>query len=192
MLKEAESFWTSIAGKVRRLIQSETQNTFRCERYDVTTAPADGKIGVTLPLGQTEIFIPYSAEVESATVGDTVLVVWWGSMSNAKAYYFGNGYAGASGGGGGSDVLLGTISTNTTWTQQTDDWTQTVTVSGATVTENSKVDLQPDTTVLAQMISDGTSAMYIENNAGTLTAHAIGTAPSVALTVQCTITEVEP
>jgi len=68
MLKEAENFWASIAGKVKSLIKSETQNTFRCERYDVTTAPANGKIGVTLPMGDNEIFIPHSAEVAGASV----------------------------------------------------------------------------------------------------------------------------
>jgi len=185
MLKEAENFWASIAGKVKSLIKSETQNTFRCERYDVTTAPANGKIGVTLPMGDNEIFIPHSAEVAGASVGDTVLVIWWGSMSNAKAYYFGNGYE-----GGGGSVLLGSISTTTTWTQQTDDWTQAVTITGATVTSNSKVSLQPDTPAIKQLIFDGVSAMFIENNAGALTAHAIGAAPTVALTIQCTVTEV--
>ena len=83
-----------------------------------------------------------------------------------------------------------TITTTTSWTTQTDDYTQTVTVSGATVTANSKVDLQPDTTALTQMLSDGCTALYVENNAGTLTLHALGTAPTVALTIQCTVTEV--
>lgn len=185
MLKEAESFWSAIAGKVKSLIKSETQNTFRCERYDVTTAPSGGKIGVTLPMGDSEIFIPHSDEVANATVGDTVLVVWWGSMSNAKAYYFGNGYEGGAGG-----PQLGSITTSTTWTTQTNDYTQTVTVSGATVTSNSKVDLQPDTTAITQLITDGVTALFIENNNGTLTAHAVGASPTAALTLQCTVTEV--
>jgi len=83
-----------------------------------------------------------------------------------------------------------TITTTTSWTTQTDDYTQTVTVSGATVTANSKVDLQPDTTALTQMLSDGCTALYVENNAGTLTLHAVGAAPSASLTVQCIVTEV--
>lgn len=69
-------------------------------------------------------------------------------------------------------------------------YTQTVTVSGYTVTANSKVDLQPDATTIAQLITDGVSALYIVNNNGTLTAYAVGTAPTAALTVQATITEV--
>lgn len=86
--------------------------------------------------------------------------------------------------------VLGSITTTTTWAQQTDDWTQTVTVSGATVTSNSKVDLQAGTPVIAQLLSDGVSALYAENNAGTVTLHAVGAAPSAALTLQCTVTEV--
>ena len=94
MLSEALSFWEAIAGKVKQLVQRETKNTFRCERYEVTTAPNGTKIGVTLPLGTTEIFLPYSSELASATVGASVLVVWWGSMSNAKVYYYADGYRG--------------------------------------------------------------------------------------------------
>ena len=85
---------------------------------------------------------------------------------------------------------VGSITTSTTWTTQTSDYTQTVTVSGATVTSNSKVDLQPDTTALTQMLSDGCTALYVENNAGTLTLHALGAALTAALTIQCTVTEV--
>ena len=94
MLSEAKSFWDAIAGKVRELIRGETQNTFRMERYDVTTAPNGSRIGVTKPFGTNEIFLPYSAEVANATVGAPVLVTWWGSMSNAKVYYYADGYRG--------------------------------------------------------------------------------------------------
>lgn len=69
-------------------------------------------------------------------------------------------------------------------------YTQTVTVAGATVTANSKVDIQPDATALQQMIDDGAAALYIENNAGTLTAYAVNAALSVDVTVQVTVTEV--
>ena len=96
MLSEALSFWNAIAGKVSALIKGETKNAMRCERYEVTTAPNGTKIGVTLPMGSNEIFLPYSNEVASATVGTPVLVVWWGSMSNAKVCYFADGYRGTS------------------------------------------------------------------------------------------------
>ena len=96
MISEAQRFWDAIAGKVKQAAQDVAQNTFRCERYEVTTAPNGYKMGVTLPLGTKEIFLPYSNEVSGATVGSQVLVVWWGSMSNAKVYYYANGYDGGS------------------------------------------------------------------------------------------------
>lgn len=98
MLTPAEEFWKSIEGKIRSLVEEEMKNSFQCQRYDVTTAPDGSVIGVTQPFGETELFIPYSQEVATAVVGDTVLVVWWASMSNAKAYYFADGYRGSTGG----------------------------------------------------------------------------------------------
>ena len=94
MLSEAQRFWDAIVGKVRKVAQEVTKNTFRCERYTVTTAPNGTKMGVTLPMGSKEIMLPYSQEVASATVGSQVLVVWWGSMSNAKVDFFADGYSG--------------------------------------------------------------------------------------------------
>ena len=79
-----------------------------------------------------------------------------------------------------------TLSTN--WTGAASPYTQSVTISGTTA--NSKVDLQPDATVIQQMTDDGTVALYITNVDGTLTANAVGEKPTVALTIQATITEV--
>lgn len=69
-------------------------------------------------------------------------------------------------------------------------YTQTVTVTGATVTADSKVDIQPDATAIQQMISDDVFALFIENNSGVLTAYAIGAALTVNVTVQVTVMEV--
>ena len=38
--------------------------------------------------------------------------------------------------------------------------------------------------------ADGVAALWVENNNGTLTAYALGAAPSAAMTAQCTVTEV--
>lgn len=65
-------------------------------------------------------------------------------------------------------------------------YTQTVTISGATISSNTKVDLQPDATAITQMLSDGVMALYIDNNSGTLTATAVGAAPTANMTIQCT------
>ena len=81
-----------------------------------------------------------------------------------------------------------TVTLSTDWVGDASPYTQTVTISGTTV--NSKVDLQPDATAITQMADDGTVALYIANDNGTLTANAVGEKPSVALTIQATITEV--
>lgn len=67
-------------------------------------------------------------------------------------------------------------------------YTQTVTITGITV--NSKVDIQMDATSLGVLIDSGTSAIWMENNNGTITAKCIGDKPSADMTVQVTITEV--
>ena len=81
-----------------------------------------------------------------------------------------------------------TVILSTNWTGDASPYTQTVTISGTTA--NSKVDLQPDATAIAQMADDGVVALYIANDNGTLTANAVGERPTVELTIQATITEV--
>ena len=81
-----------------------------------------------------------------------------------------------------------TVTLSTNWTGDASPYTQTVTISGTTT--NSKVDLQPDATAIAQMTDDGTVALYIANDNGTLTANAVGEKPTIELTIQATITEV--
>lgn len=68
-------------------------------------------------------------------------------------------------------------------------YTQAVTIAGATA--QSRVDMQPDETVLTQMLDDGVNALFIKNDNGTLTATALGAAPKADLSVQVTITEVK-
>ena len=82
---------------------------------------------------------------------------------------------------------VGSISLTTTWSGN-GPYTQTVSISGGTA--NSKIDLQPNSTVLTQLMTDGVTAMYIENNNGTFTAYALGATPSAALNIQYTRTEV--
>lgn len=84
---------------------------------------------------------------------------------------------------------VGTISLSASWTGAASPYTQTVTVTGATVTSASKVDIQLTATQIASLITDGVQGMVVENNAGTLTVYAVGSAPSAAMTVQVTVTE---
>ena len=78
--------------------------------------------------------------------------------------------------------------TAASWAGSASPYTQSVTISGITV--NSKVDIQMDATALGVLIDSGTSAIWIENNNGTLTAKAMGEKPNANLSVQVTITEV--
>lgn len=112
---------------------------------------------------------------------------------NSGKYLTTNGSAlswGTPSGGGGSTVYTDTITTTTSWSGN-GPYTQTVTLAHYTPTAYSKVDIQPDATAIAQLISDGVQALYISNNNGTLTMYAVGAAPTAALTLQVTITETE-
>ena len=93
-LNDGIAFWNALKAKITPLIRQETSNCFRVQRYDVTTAPNGTTLGVTLPEGNKEIKIPYSQEVSTAVVGDTVIVGWYGSLSTARAIWFGKGFVG--------------------------------------------------------------------------------------------------
>ena len=91
--------------------------------------------------------------------------------------------------GAATPSQVGSISLSSSWSGS-DPYSQTVTVTGATVTANSKVDIQLTAAQIASLIAVGVTGMVIENNSGTLTAWAVGASPS-AMTVQVTVTEVE-
>lgn len=84
----------------------------------------------------------------------------------------------------------GTVTLSAAWSGL-GPYYQTVTVTGATVTANSEVSLRPTAAQLDSLILEGVTAMMIENNGGTLTAYSLGAAPSAAMTIECTVTEVE-
>lgn len=91
--------------------------------------------------------------------------------------------------GAAEPVQVGSVSLSGSWSGS-GPYSQTVTVTGATVTANSKVDIQLTAAQIASLVSAGVTGLVIENNAGTLTAWAVGASPS-AMTVQVTVTEVE-
>lgn len=84
---------------------------------------------------------------------------------------------------------VGSVTLSDTWTGSASPYSQTVTVTGATVTANSRVDLQPTAAQIASLISDGVTGLVIENNNGTLTAYAVGAETTAEMTVQCTVEE---
>lgn len=92
MLSEVNAFAKALEPLIRKIVDERMKNALRVERFQVTTA-ADGSVmGVRQPYGN-EIFLPYSQEVASASEGDSVLVLWRGSLSTAKVWCFGNGPA---------------------------------------------------------------------------------------------------
>jgi len=90
-----------------------------------------------------------------------------------------------------SGTQLGSITTSTTWSGN-DPYTQVVTIDYAIVSKNSKIDLQPDASLISSLSSAGITAMYVENNDGVFMLYTIGGFLSSPITIQCTVTEVVP
>ena len=86
-------------------------------------------------------------------------------------------------------IAAGTVTLSADWTGS-GPYTQTVSVTGAQADAKSRVDLQPSAAQLSALLAAGVRALVIENDAGALTAHALGAHPSAAMTLQCTVTEV--
>lgn len=92
MLRDAADFAEALRPLIERLIKEQTQNVLRVERFDVAE-PGNGTVmGVRQPFGNT-IFLPYSNAVSGAKEGDTVLVLWRGTLSTGKVWTFADGPA---------------------------------------------------------------------------------------------------
>lgn len=99
-----------------------------------------------------------------------------------------------SGGSGGSEQTQGegtraNISLPGAWTGN-DPYTQPVTITGYTVTANTRADIVQSDAIIEQMLSDGVDTIYIENDNGIFTAYAIGGRPSTAYDLTIVLTEV--
>lgn len=70
---------------------------------------------------------------------------------------------------------------------ETDVYQQTVVVPGGT--SKTKVDLQPDYSVLQKLAADGVRGLYVENDNAVFKAIAMGSAPTESLYIQATLLE---
>lgn len=82
--------------------------------------------------------------------------------------------------------VVGSMALSATWEGE-GPYTQEVTLPN--ITAKSKIDLQPDATVLSQLIRDRTLALWVQNDDGELTVYALGSAPTAQLTIQYVRTE---
>lgn len=85
---------------------------------------------------------------------------------------------------------LATVNLSSSW-NGTGPYTQTVTISGQTITNKTKVDVQPDSTVIQSMMNNGIYGLYIENNNSTLTAYCVGGHFSDSISIQVSLSEVQ-
>lgn len=85
---------------------------------------------------------------------------------------------------------IATVSLSSTWSGS-GPYTQTVTIAGQTITAKTKVDVQPNSTVITNMMNNNVYSLYIENNNGTLTAYAVGGKTSTSLSLQVSLVEVQ-
>lgn len=70
-----------------------------------------------------------------------------------------------------------------------DTYSQVVTVNNATITENSKIDLQPTADDLCKLYDWGIT-LTTENNNRVVKVYAVGGQPDASLSIQATVTEV--
>lgn len=88
-----------------------------------------------------------------------------------------------------------TVTATTAWTEQstlngTEYWEQTVTIPGLTASD--QVDIALDADALNQLVLDGVIALWAENDNGTCILKTLGAAPTAALTLYLTLTNITP
>ena len=87
--REASEFWNALKPMIDEEIKTQTRGMVQRRKMKVTTAPSlnTNKIGVTEPFG-SEMFIPFTTNLISASVGDVVWVEFMYGMTNAFASMF--------------------------------------------------------------------------------------------------------
>lgn len=177
---------SDVIGQINAHNESETaHNDIRTGKQDKITASGllkgDGAGGVTNAVAGTDYQTPLTTEGAQTLGIDSTPTSGSRNLITSGAVY-------TSLQNKADTTKKTTVTLTTNWTGDASPYTQAVTISGTTA--NSKVDLQPDATAIAQMANDGTVALYIANDNGVLTAYAVGEKPTTELTIQATVTEV--
>ena len=73
------------------------------------------------------------------------------------------------------------------WASASGYYTQEITLTDTT--NNTKADINPDITVMNQMMNDSVTGMYVANDNSIFTVYAIGNAPTANITVQLVLNE---
>lgn len=95
---------------------------------------------------------------------------------------------------GGKQATIGTTSVtlaSSSWSGS-GPYTQAVSVSGYTVTANTMADVSCDNATLTSLMDMGVSALYVQNNSGTLTAYCHGALPTESITLTLTVYDQTP
>lgn len=123
------------------------------------------------------------------------MAMYYGDSTNKAKKIVLAGAPGPQGpqGPAGPPASLQTVQTTTNWAKKatsagTQYWEQAVTVPG--LTAQAQVDIALDADGLNRLLTGGVSALWAENNMGNLTVKTLGAAPTAALTLYLTITEV--
>ena len=92
----------------------------------------------------------------------------------------------------GKAQSIATLTLSNQWIGSSSPYYQNITVTGYTVSANTKVDLVADQPVIDILLESRTNEIMVVNNSGTLTAYAIGNKPAESIVVQACIYETLP
>lgn len=84
---------------------------------------------------------------------------------------------------------IGSLSIGTSWTGSESPYSQSITISGYTVTANTRVDLAADANTIATLTEQGVKSLFVVNDNGALTLYAVGEKPTSSITVQAAVYE---
>lgn len=87
--REASELWNALKPIIDKEIDARTQGVVQRRKAKVTTAPSliTNTVGVTEPFG-SELFLPFTTNIISASVGDVVWVEYMYGMTNAFVSMF--------------------------------------------------------------------------------------------------------